>query len=158
MTLKFIRKFSEILTVILIVAALTGCATPQSPATPTVAGCRPSQVQASENGLPEIQGSMRSDGELWALLFFDKARTGEEVKIVWRITGEGEKFLVEAKQADGTSLSPAWGPQYHESSTWKRPGSEWGTGFKFPKPGCWTLTATYGTTSGEIYLDVLAAP
>ena len=96
---------------------------------------------------------MHSEGELWALLFFGRAQANVEVKIVWRVTGTGE-FVVEGRHEDGTVISPVWGPEAHDSSNWERPGMEWGTGFTFPKAGCWTLIGTLGTTSGEIYLAV----
>jgi hypothetical protein len=99
---------------------------------------------------------MKSDGEMWALLFFDEAHAKEDEKIVWRITGAGEDFTARAQNEHGTIISPIWGPDYHESSTWERPDEEWGTGFNFPEPGCWRLIVTHGTTTGEIRLDVLA--
>jgi hypothetical protein len=100
---------------------------------------------------------MKSDGELWALLFFDKAYPNEDLKFVWRITvtGAGEDFHAQAQNKTGTIILPVWGPEYHGGSTWERPGIEWGTGFNFPEPGCWTITVTGGTTKGEIYIDVL---
>ena len=100
---------------------------------------------------------MKSDGELWALLFFDQAQAGKDEKIVWRITGSSRQFNVQARHNDGTVIFPTWGPDDHgQGSNWERPGNEWGTGFNFPEPGCWTLTATRGTTTGEIRLSVLA--
>ncbi len=96
---------------------------------------------------------MQSDGELWALLFFLTAHANEEAKIVWRITGEGGVFEAQAQSESGTITQPVW-EQYHESSNWERPGQEWGTGFNFPEPGCWTITVTYGETMGTISLDV----
>jgi len=50
--------------------------------TATQPECQPSLAQPSKNGFPEIQGTMRSAGELWALLFFDKAQVKQEEKIV----------------------------------------------------------------------------
>jgi hypothetical protein len=113
-------------------------------------------MQPSSNGFPEVQGTMKSEGEMWALLFFDEAQAKKEAKIVWRITGTGTQLDVQARHEDGTIIQPIWGPEYHGDSTWERPGEEWGTGFNFPKPGCWTLTATRGTTLGEIRLNVVA--
>ncbi len=98
---------------------------------------------------------MKSSGELWALLFFDKAQAQQDLKIVWRITGTGSPFTIKAQHTDGTIVKPIWGPEYHGGSSWQRPGDEWGTGFNFPKPGCWTLTVTLGKTIGEIRLEVL---
>jgi hypothetical protein len=99
---------------------------------------------------------MKSEGEVWALLFFDQAQAKQDEKIVWRITGAGQPFEIKAQHEDGTIIHPIWGPEYHGSSNWERPGTEWGTGFNFPKPGCWTLTVTLGTTIGEIWLEVAA--
>lgn len=128
---------------------------PLPTATATVPPCQPSPIQTSPTGFSEIQGNMHTEGELWALLFFGRARVGEELKIVWRMTGTDGEFNVEGRHEDGTLTSPIWGPEAHGGSTWERPGDEWGTGFNFPQPGCWTLTASRGPTSGQIYLDVL---
>jgi hypothetical protein len=98
---------------------------------------------------------MKSAGELWALLFFDKAQVNQEEKIVWRITGTGKQFDIYAQHTDGTIIHPIW-TTYHGGSNWDRPGDEWGTGFNFPEPGCWTLTVTRGATTGDIRLAVLA--
>jgi hypothetical protein len=97
---------------------------------------------------------MKSDGELWALLFFETAHINEDEKIVWRITGEGDEFYAQAQNETGTVLTPIW-TEYHGSSSWQRPGQEWGTGFNFPEPGCWTITVTRGATIGKISLEVL---
>ena len=162
MTSKLLVKFFMSLIVVLSIGNMIGCTvltlTPTSDtlATATVAICKPSRIQISKIEFPEIQGTMSSEGEMWALLFFDKAYAKTDLKIVWRMTGSAPKFTVVARQDDGTVISPIWGPEDHGGSTWKRPGYEWGTGFNFPKPGCWTLTATRGTTIGEISLDILA--
>jgi hypothetical protein len=124
--------------------------------TATAAVCQPSEIQSSEIGFPEIQATLSSEGEVWALLFFDKAQAEQELKIVWKITGEGGNVTVEARHEDGTVVSPVWGPEQHEGSNWNRPGNEWGTGFNFPKPGCWILAATRGTITGTIGLEVLS--
>jgi hypothetical protein len=160
MTSKLLYKFSATLMVILSIGSMIGCTpltlapTSESLATATLAACQPSRMQKSKNDFPEIQGSMSTDGEMWALLFFDKAHAKEEAKIVWRITGSGKQFIVQGRHEDGTVISPIWVAD-HGGSNWDRPGYEWGTGFNFPKPGCWTLIATRGTTIGEIRLDVL---
>lgn len=137
---------------------VAACAPVPAPSTPTAtqAGCQPSQILPNKSGFPEVQGTMKSDGELWALLFFDKAQSTQDEKIVWRITGTTMQFKVQAQHEDGTIIRPIWGPEYHWESSWTRPGDEWGTGFNFPKPGCWTLTATSGATVGEIRLEVSA--
>jgi hypothetical protein len=156
-TSSWLYKLSKTVAIGLLLAGVLGCtaspAPTEAPATATVLACQPSPIQTSPTGFSEIQGTMQSDGELWALLFFGQARANAEVKIVWRVTGAGT-FVVEARHEDGTVISPMWGPEFHESSNWERPGMEWGTGFVFPKAGCWTLTGTLGTTSGEIRLAV----
>jgi hypothetical protein len=134
---------------------LAGCASGAVNTPSEDAECRPSPIQQSEIGFLEIQGDMHSDGELWALLFFGEAHVQEELKIVWRLTGGEGPVTVQAALDDGTTAAPIWGPEFHESSTWERPGDEWGTGFNFPQPGCWTLTVTRGDAAGEIRLDVL---
>jgi hypothetical protein len=155
--LKLIRTFPKVLTVILMMGGLAGCTALTRPSEPlptaTVAACQPSPIQTSPTGFSEIQGTMHSDGELWALVFFGKAHAQEEVKIVWRITGTGT-FTAQARHEDGTLISPVWGPEAHGDSNWERPGLEWGTGFNFPKPGCWTLTVALGATKGDIWLEV----
>ena len=162
MTLKSLSNFFMALMVILSIFSMVGCTVlPGAPAsgrlaTMTPAACQPSQMHASKIEFPEIQGTMSTDGEMWALLFFDKAHAKQDLKIVWRITGSGKQFTVQARHEDGTVSFPTWGPDDHGGSNWDRPGYEWGTGFNFPKPGCWTLTAARGMTIGEIRLDVLA--
>jgi len=99
---------------------------------------------------------MKTDGELWALLFFDQAVAKEDEKIVWRMSGGGFGIHVQAQNEEGTIIQPIWGPEYHESSTWKRPGMEFGTGFNFPTPGCWVITVTSGSTIGQIALEVIS--
>jgi len=120
----------------------------------TQPACQPSKIQKSKNDFPEIQGSMKSDGELWALLFFETAHANEDEKIVWRITGEGDEFHSQAQNENGTIIKPIW-IEYHGGSNWQRPGQEWGTGFNFSEPSCWKITVARGETIGEIAVDVL---
>jgi len=126
-------------------------------ATETPTGCQPSKIQTSANQFPEIKADMKSEGEAWALLFFETAHAKEDEKIVWRITGEGDAFDAQAQSQDGQIITPIW-KEYHGSSNWQRPGQEWGTGFNFPEPGCWTITVSRGETMGTISLDVFASP
>jgi hypothetical protein len=159
-----VRQLLVFITLLIVLAAcapapnrLGAISAPSTPVA-TQPACQPSQIHPSKNDFPEIQGTMKSDGELWALLFFGEAHAEQDEKIVWRITstGTGKQFDVQAQHEDGTIIRPIWGPEYHGGSNWERPGDEWGTGFNFPKPGCWTLTVTRGATIGEIRLDVLA--
>ena len=143
----------QLFLLIVTLVLLAACGT----ATETPAGCQPSQIQTSPNGFREIQGKMDSEGEVWALLFFERAQANEDEKIVWRITGEGDEFEAQAQSEAGAVIQPIW-KEYHGGSNWERPGQEWGTGFNFPEPGCWTIRVSYGETTGTISLDVLAAP
>jgi hypothetical protein len=124
------------------------------PPTVTQLECTPSETQLSATGFPEVRLATEPAGEMWALLFFDKAEARKDEKIVWRITGSGA-LDIQAQHEDGTRIRPIWGPEYHASSNWKRPGDEWGTGFNFPEAGCWTLTVTKGKTVGKFHLNVL---
>ncbi|GIF65918.1 hypothetical protein Ais01nite_39530 [Asanoa ishikariensis] len=79
---------------------------------------------------------------------------GAETKIVWKIGGAGD-FTVSATGPDGSQAKLAWGPTGHSGSTWERPGTEYGTGFVFPEPGCWTITAQRANGErGELRLTV----
>lgn len=154
---KKAKLLCEMLLLAVCLAGLGGCAgTAAKPVPSPTPSCQPSPTQPSSVQFPEIKGTMKTEGELWALLFFDQARAKEDLKIVWRITGSGKQFSVQARHADGTLASPAWGPDDHGGSNWDRPGDEWGTGFNLPKAGCWTFTVTRGAVVGEIRLEVLA--
>lgn len=144
------------------VAGLAGCSGGSEP--PLAA---PSVVQATApaarcvtpspatDGFPEQKGS----GSLWALYFptVDRppfVRAGREAKIVWRMTGSGG-FTIVADGPGGVAVKPVWGPEGHGSSTWTRPGDEWGTGWNFPTAGCWTIRADRADgSSGELAILV----
>jgi hypothetical protein len=103
---------------------------------------------------------MQGTGSLWAL-FFPTAegpgvKAGREAKIVWKIDGSGT-FTISATGPGGATTSPSWGPTPHGSSTWERPGDEWGTGWVFPAAGCWTVrAATSDGGAGELRMAVTA--
>jgi hypothetical protein len=85
---------------------------------------------------------------LFALFFLaDNApiTAGQEVKIVWRMTGAGD-LTINATGDKGARTRPTWGPEAHGGSSYDRPGDEWGTGWVFPSAGCWTIHATRATT------------
>ncbi|MBA2680481.1 MAG: hypothetical protein H0U76_19060 [Ktedonobacteraceae bacterium] len=123
---------------------------PSVPAT-----CQPTPLTSNKaDQLPEMQGKATS-GELWALFFADpqSIRVGQEVKVVWRMTGSGN-FQIVARHAKGIQMQPSWGPEGHGGSSWHRPGDEWGTGFKFSSTGCWNLHATRDKAAGDIWIMV----
>jgi hypothetical protein len=131
---------------------LAGCAAdpaPDPPApVPPSAACPPSAdlVPAEQQGT--------GDGvTLWALFFSARAVTGQETKAVWRITGAGDLTLT-AVGPSNTSVTPTWGPELHQGSSFDRPGDEFGTGWIFPAPGCWTFTATRGQHTANLTIRV----
>jgi hypothetical protein len=120
------------------------------------AGCRPPSPTAPwlQNGQQagiEVQGTGRG-AELWALPLAPlPLPVGKEVKIVWRMTGRGS-VAITATHQDGTPARYTFGPQEHDWSNWNRPGEEWGTGFVFPKAGCWGFHLARSSGSGDVWL------
>ncbi len=77
------------------------------------------------------------------------------VKIVWRVTGSGELKLA----ASGPTGQPAtllFGPEPHGGSNFDAPGDEWGSGFRFPVPGCWTIRVARGVVHAKIVLSIVS--
>lgn len=132
------------------------------------ATCEP-DLFAEDGQQADAQASSDEGTEVWGL-FYPTSVTGlggnpvsvvmpdapgGQTKIVWRVTGEGE-FEADARGPEGVTIGPAWVEQ-HSGSNWARPGQEWGTGWEFPEPGCWTLTITRGDTEAEISIEVVPA-
>ena len=104
-----------------------------------VATCPSSAAYGGE--LPEVSG-VGNGVSLWALLFVaGEIPAGSEAKIVFRMTGTGD-LSIRATGPHGAAVTPIWGPEAHTGSTWDRPGDEWGTGWRFPTAGCWTVRAS----------------
>ena len=103
----------------------------------------------------EVEGVTRN-GTLFGLLFGERVppRAGDEVKIVWRMTGKGP-LKVKVTGPNGKKKSLAFGPVAHSGgSSYQRPGDEWGTGFRFGTPGCWHIRLTRSDNFGDVWLDV----
>lgn len=125
--------------------------------------CAADPILSSPDGFeiakPEAQPAV------WALLFLTEAPTAdglppvisdEELKIVWRVGGEGEPTF-HAEGPRGEIVSPMAGPTPHFGSTWNRPGDEWGTVWLLPSGGCWQLIVERAGRQTTLYLDVLEA-
>jgi hypothetical protein len=121
-------------------------------------GCHPaSPVTLISSFLPQVEGTGH-DATLWGLLMFPHAlpaQVGDQEKIVWRMTGTG-LLTLEAIGPDGTHHRLAWGPDAHMSSTWDKPGDEWGAGYVFASPGCWDLRAIRGNATADVWILVVA--
>jgi hypothetical protein len=92
-------------------------------------------------------------GQLWALIFNGwPMHTGKQNKIVWRITGSGNFGLI-SYGPNGRVVHPT-DVIYHDSSSWNRPGDEWGSLFTFPTAGCWDIHATRDKLVGDVWVIV----
>ena len=121
---------------------------------PGAAGCRPASPVASA-GLPEVRGTAGT-AQLYGLLFLEQplpVRVGDELKVVWRMTGTGP-LAATATAPDGSAAPLAWGPEPHGGSSYDRPGDEWGVGYRFTQPGCWRLSFTRADSAGDVWLQV----
>jgi hypothetical protein len=79
-----------------------------------------------------------------------------EDKTVWRLDGPNTfgtpTFALIGPAGQTGRLN--WGPAYHNSSSWNRPGQEFGTGLVFPSAGCWDVHVTLGQLTGDVYVEV----
>jgi hypothetical protein len=120
---------------------------------PAVTKNCPRTLQPASIGLREFKGHSDSSVTLYGLLF---ARyplpAGRVSKIAWRMTGSGHMRFT-ATGPHGWRIAPAW-KELHSGGDWHRPGEEWGTGFRFPVPGCWTVRVTRGTSTATARLLV----
>ena len=106
----------------------------------------------------EIEGRA-TVGSLWALVFADHPFVAaQQVKIAWHMTGTGSLRLSASNLDTGRVVAPWNGPEPHSSSSWHRPGDEWGTVWVFPSGGCWRITAARSNTSGSITVTVIGPP
>lgn len=144
--------------VLLMALAISGCSG-DAEGSPEV--CEPNTVDSS--------GDIQADSgeiEVWALFFATYSGLavgepvfvpqGEEIKIVWRATGEGDVSF-QGLGPNGSSVSPIWGPDGPRSSNWdSHPGEEWGTGWIFPEAGCWSIELRRGDSIAYLDVDVRA--
>ena len=94
--------------------------------------------------------------EAWALLYVSPPwKPGQEVKVVWRVTGTGD-FRVVAVGPESQEVLPLSGPTEHFGSNWDRPGEEWGTLFRLNEPGRWQLRVERGSSTATLPVEVAA--
>lgn len=120
--------------------------------------CVPHLVDASG----DVQASSESM-EVWALVFTRErfapsepvfVPKDQEIKIVWRSTGEGDVSF-QAEGPDGAVVTPIWGPDGPRGSNWNtHPGEEWGTGWVFPESGCWSIELERGDSVAHLNVEI----
>jgi hypothetical protein len=107
----------------------------------------------------ELQGTPYEPGtSLYGLVFVsaDKALpVGVDIKVAWRMTGKGD-LNVQLIDPDGRPKTLSWGPEAHGTSTYHRPGDEWGTGFELDQPGCWEIRFSSDASHGSVWVDAAA--
>lgn len=142
---------------------LTACTTPsmQEPTT-TPAPPNPSVTPASAAPLitcdeptEDIYGTGargEAGGGSLVALAFHRLTANTEIKIVFRVTGTGEARF-SATGPDGATVTPAW-TEEHSGSTFRYPGDEWGTGFRFPSNGCWTVHVQRDDLTASLELPI----
>jgi len=142
-------------------ACLAGCSSVSGQVRAAAPACHPaSPLTPSRSGFPQVQGT-GAGVSLWGMLLYARrgpARVNEEVKIVWRMTGSGPLELTTIGP-QGQRIRLEWGPLSHSpvsSSTWDKPGDEWGAGYVFTAPGCWDLRAARDGAQADVWLTVAA--
>jgi hypothetical protein len=164
-------RHALVVAVLVLVSTLTACssdgddgsnpkaqATPEATSTPGSASvtrtARPCAHLQRSRAPVELHG--RGTASLWGLILSQlPIRVGDEVKIVWRMTGSGS-MRVRAVSPQGHVAPLAWGPDAHGGSTYHRPGEEWGVGYRFTAPGCWRLHAQRDDGEADAWLYVAA--
>lgn len=120
------------------------------------AGCKP---ESPVSPTMEIQGTPAEPGtSLYGLAFLrvdEGFAVGVDIKVVWRMTGEGD-LTVRLIDPDGRPKALSWGPEPHGGSNFHRPGDEWGTGFKLDQRGCWEIQFSRDTSQASVWIDAAA--
>lgn len=95
-----------------------------------------------------------TSGRAWALAFGAlPATVGQDLKVVWRVTGRG-RLRVTFRDPSGARRPLEFGPDEHSGSSFEHPGREWGTGFAFDAPGCWTVRVARTGTVATVGIPV----
>jgi hypothetical protein len=122
---------------------------PPSPMSPSVDVGR-------DRYLTEIMGS--GEFPLYGLLLTPPPlRTDTLIKMVVRFDADSadEPIFLARHEARVLQYS-RWGPVDHGFATsgYDRPGDEWGIGFVFREPGCWTIRVVVGIAVAEFFVEV----
>ncbi len=124
-----------------------------------IASCGESPSALCEKESP-MQGNVvsatSSDGSAAGMLFLPHEppiKAGEEVKIVWRVTGKGPLSL-RYFDPSGAERRLTFGPAEHLDSNFNRPGDEWGAGSQFDQRGCWHIQLSRTGTTADAWLAV----
>ena len=129
--------------------------TPKAPPAESRVPCATPSRFGVSGATNEVRGAS-ADASVWGLALGPghiPPRAGDELKIVWRMTGTGP-LRVTVAAPDGTPRSLVFGPEPHGASSFDRPGDEWGTGIRFDTAGCWRIHLARSDTSGDAWLDV----
>lgn len=116
-------------------------------------GCQPASpmVPRADNGFPEVKATT-SVGSLYGLVM-GPLRAGQEIKIVWRMTGAGP-LSATSVAPDGRQVPLGFAPDRHGASNYDRPGHEWGVGYNLDQPGCWDLVLRRGGVRADAWVLV----
>ena len=137
-------------------ATRTSSSVPSMSVTTSVRSACPAPTRFGVGGAAnEIRG-VSSDAQLWGLALGPghvPPRVGDELKIVWRMTGIGP-LHVTFTAPTGRAQPLLFGPEAHSASSYHRPGDEWGTGFRFTTHGCWHIHFARNDTSADVWLNV----
>jgi hypothetical protein len=122
-------------------------------------GCSPPSPLgvAAGGGLPETRGTATGGAQLYGLVMPEAGlplRVGEQIKIVWRMTGHGP-LVATLTSPSGAPTPLTFGPAAHLSSSYNRPGDEWGTGYLFTDPGCWHLHFARDDAAGDAWFRIV---
>lgn len=123
--------------------------TPPSPMSP------PADVGAGRY-VTEVMGA--GDFPLYGLLLTPPPlRTDTLIKMVVRFDADGDDDPIFLARHEARVLQYSrWGPFDHQAATsgYEREGQEWGIGFTFREPGCWTIRVVVGTEVAEFFVEV----
>jgi len=101
---------------------------------------------------PTVRHLPSATGSVWVWIESaarPTARVDSLVKVVWRITGSGAPHAA-LSDPRGRASKLTFGPEAHRTSTFRHPGTEYGTGFTPTEPGCWRLTMRRGEVTASL--------